>query len=383
MTDPYLQGPITGAPDGGAQAPGGEGGPTLDVSVSDGFGPWLEAARAAVAFTTYQASKLFLVGLSREREITVFERTFGRCMGLGASRDELWLATGFQLYRFENFLSPGQIHEGFDAVYVPLQAHTTGEADIHDVHGSAIGAPVFVATRFNCLATLDRRHSFIPLWKPPFISDIVAEDRCHLNGLAMRDGKPAYVTLIAATDVAGGWRDRRRDGGMLWDLRRGGPLVEGLSMPHSPRLYDGRLWMLNSGAGEFGWVDEAAGRFVPVAFLPGFARGMTFVGRHAVIGVSKPRREGAFQGLALNERLADAGREPLCAICVVNLDTGEVEHEMRLEGYVQELYDTVAIPGVRRPMALGFQTDEIRYFVRPGPIPQRRPKQAAPMGAEA
>ena len=59
---------------------------------------------------------------------------------------------------------------------------------------------------FGCLATLSERASFQPLWRPPFLSGLVPEDRCHLNGLAMRDGQPAYVTAVAASDVADGWR---------------------------------------------------------------------------------------------------------------------------------------------------------------------------------
>ena len=118
---------------------------------------------------------------------------------------------------------------------------------------------IFVNTLFGCLATFSPRASFQPLWRPPFLSALVPEDRCHLNGLAMRDGRPAYVTAVAASDVADGWRDRRRDGGCVIDVASGGIVASGLSMPHSPRWYRDRLWVLNSGTGEFGSVAAGGG----------------------------------------------------------------------------------------------------------------------------
>jgi uncharacterized protein (TIGR03032 family) len=73
-------------------------------------------------------------------------------------------------------------------------------------------------------------------------------------------------------------------------------VASGFSMPHSPRLYDGKLWLLNSGAGEFGVVDPVDGTFTPVCFCPGYARGLAFIGRYAVIGLSRPRRSQALPG---------------------------------------------------------------------------------------
>ncbi len=136
-------------------------------------------------------------------------------------------------------------------------------------------------------------------------------------------------------------------------------------MPHSPRLYRDTLWMLPAGTGEFGRIDQATGRFEPVCFLPGFARGLAFIGDHAVIGLSRPRENRTFEGLVLNERLEREGVAPKCAICIVNLKTGDLEHRLEIEGVVQELYDVAVLPGITRPMALGFRSDEIRFAVRP------------------
>lgn len=339
--------------------------PQLRLEGSRLFAAWLAGTGASLAFTTYQAGKLFLIGMKPDGRLSVFERSFPRCMGLWASPGTLWMASLYQLWRFENFLDPGERHEGHDAVYVPVAGHTTGDVDVHDIHQGAEG-PVFVATRLNCLATLSARYSLKEIWRPPFIDRLVVEDRCHLNGLAMRGGRPAYVTAVSRSNIAEGWREHRRNGGLVLDVASGEAVAGGLSMPHSPRLHRDRLWLLQAGTGEFGEVDPATGRFEPLCFLPGFARGLAFLGDHAVIGVSRPR-EGTFEGLALEERLAREGAAPRCGLYVVNLATGDIEHRLQIEGVVQELYDVAAIPGVTRPMALGFRTDEIRFMIRPEP----------------
>src|SRR3954466_1251607 len=171
------------------------------------------------------------------------------------------------------------------------------------------GRVVFVNTLYNCLAPPSERHSFAPLWKPPFISAIVKEDRCHLNGLAMAEGVPRYVTAVSRSDTIDGWRDRRASGGVVVDVQTGEIVIGGLSMPHSPRIYRDRLWLLNSGTGELGWIEpgesEATGKFHVVAFCPGFLRGLAFHGKYAFVGLSKPRYQ-RFEGLALDRKLADA-----------------------------------------------------------------------------
>jgi uncharacterized protein (TIGR03032 family) len=351
------------APAAPAQSPT----PQLALHASRQFVSWLEAQKVSLAFTTYQAGKLFLIGTGPDGRMSIFERSFERCMGLAGSDQTLWMSSIYQLWRFENVIPPGEAHDGYDRLYVPQMSFVTGDIDVHDIALDDAGEPIFVNTLFSCLARPSTTHSFAPVWQPPFITRLAAEDRCHLNGLALRDGKPAYVTLVGKSDVADGWREHRRGGGMVLDVATGEPVLTGLSMPHSPRWHDGKLWLLNSGAGEFGFADLAAGTFEPVAFCPGYARGLTIVGHFAVIGLSRPRpKTPTFEGLALGERLKEKGAEARCGLHVVDLRTGDATAWLRIEGVVEELYDVIVLPGVRRPQALGFKTDEIKRVIRIG-----------------
>ncbi len=341
--------------------------PRLEFLTSRQFPEWLAEHKLSIAFTTYQAGKLFFVGLQPEGRLSIFERTFSRCMGLcAAGTDTLFMSSLYQLWRFENVLPEEQSASGFDRLYVPRLAWTTGDIDIHDMAPGPDGPPVFVNTLFSCLATVGEGASFYPIWKPPFISKLAAEDRCHMNGMAMADGRPAYVTAVGRSDIADGWREKRMGGGIVIDVASGETVAEGLSMPHSPRLHGGKLWLLDSGTGWFGHIDPATGRFERVAFCPGYTRGLAFQGDFAIVGLSRPRNNRTFEGLALEDALREHDVEARAGLLVIDLRSGDIVHWLRLEGVVEELYDVVALPGVSRPMALGFKTDEIRRTLMVG-----------------
>jgi len=334
----------------------------LTLTSSRHFPAWLAGTGASLAFTTYQAGKLFLIGVGPDGRLSIFERSYPRAMGLAVSADgrSLALATRTQIQRLDNVLAPGGATEGgYDALYAPHASWVTGDLDAHDVGWGADGRPMFVNTLFSCIAAVSDGHSFRPLWRPPFVSRLAAEDRCHLNGMAMDGGAPRFATAVSRSDVADGWRDRRADGGVVIDVPSGEIAATGLSMPHSPRLHDGRLWLLNSGAGGFGHVDPASGRFEEVALCPGYARGLAFLGGHAVVGLSLARENRTFAGLPLDDRLRERDVEPRCGLAVFDLATGDMAHWLRIEGVVRELYDVAVLPGTRRPSALGFRTDEI------------------------
>ncbi len=335
------------------------------LTSSRGFPQWLAGAGGSIAFTTYQAGKVFFIGIQPDGKLSIFERTFARCMGLAVSDDarSLLLATHFQIYRFDNLLPAGKSHNGFDAVYVPRMSWITGDLDVHDIIFDADRRPVFVNTVFNCLAQASDGYSFKPVWRPPFISKLAAEDRCHLNGLAAENGEPRFMTAVARSDVCDGWRDRRTGGGVVLDIKSGEIVAKGLSMPHSPRVHDDKLWLLNSGTGELGFIDLETGKFEPVAFCPGYARGMSFAGNHAIVGLSLPRDNRTFQGLPLDDALASRDTEPRCGLAIFDLNTGDMTGWVRLEGVVRELYDVAFIPGIRRPSAIGLKSNEILHIV--------------------
>jgi uncharacterized protein (TIGR03032 family) len=336
--------------------------PKLELLASRHFTTWLAEQRISLAVTTYQSNKLFLLGLRPDGQLSGHERTFARCMGLWSNGQTIWLTSQYQIWRLENALRPGELADGFDRLYVPRVGYVTGDVDAHDIAPDAEGRPIFVNTLFGCLATLSERESFRPLWRPPFLSKLAAEDRCHLNGLAVSEGVPQYVTACGEADVVDGWRDQRTGGGCVIDVSRNQVVARGLSMPHSPRLAGERLWLLDSGTGHFGYLDLERGKFERVAFCPGYARGLALVGNYAVVGLSKPR-EQTFKGLPLDAELQQRGATSRCGLQVIDLNTGNVVHWLRIEGGVDELYDVVSLPGVARPKAFGFKTDEIRRNV--------------------
>jgi uncharacterized protein (TIGR03032 family) len=345
----------------------------VTYSMSPGLPGFLGAQRIALAVSSYQSGKFYLLGQNVDGGLLVDERFFRKAMGICVSdKDTLLLATLFQIVRFKNVLEGDQrINDVFDACYVPRETFVTGELDAHDVGVLKDGRVVFVNTLYNCLATTSERHSFTPLWKPPFISKIVKEDRCHLNGLAMAEGVPRYVTAVSRSDTIDGWRDRRSDGGVVIDVQSGEIVIGGLSMPHSPRIHGGRLWVLNSGTGELGWIEPGDGataaKFHALAFCPGFLRGLAFHGDYAFVGLSKPRYE-RFEGLALDQKLADADSEPWCGVQVIDLKSGACVHWFRLDGAVAELYDLAVVPGAMRPMSLGFGSNEILGLITHDPL---------------
>lgn len=332
---------------------------SMQVVGSRNFETWLESQNVSLAVSTYTAGKLMLVGRKSAGGLGLFERTFNRCMGLWSNGQTLFAGTAFQIWRFENILRAGE-EDDFDRIYVPRVGYTTGDIDVHDI-AFADDELWFVTTLFSSVATLSERDSFKARWQPPFVSRVAAEDRCHLNGLAMKGARPRYATAVAETDMAAAWRDHRRAGGVLMDISQNSVLLRGLSMPHSPRVYEDRLWLLDSGRGNLGYVDGE--RFEPVAFLPGYARGLAVAGDYAIVGVSRPRNEPTFAGLQLEDELRKRGAKAKCGVYVVNLNSGDIEHWLEFSDPIHELYEVVTLDGVRRPKALGFKTKEIRYTV--------------------
>ena len=337
--------------------------PNFEVRPSRQFVNWMAEQELSLGFSTYQSGKVFLLGHNQQKRLSIFERSFPRPMGLWTNGQTMLMSSLYQIFRSYNTLPEGETNEGYDRLFVPKLSYITGDLDVHDLQlDPGTDQPIFINTLFCCLATTSKEHSFKPLWKPSFVTQLAPEDRCHLNGLAMKDGKPAFVTAVSETNVAEGWREHRGNGGVVIDVESNEVVCRGLSMPHSPRWHKDKLWLANSGTGEYGFVDFDRGKFEPVTFCPGFIRGATMHGNFAVVGLSKPRNN-TFQGLALDDRLEKEKVGARSGLYVIDLKTGSTPHWLHTEGIVSELYDVVSLPGVQRPSMIGFQNDQIRRVI--------------------
>ena len=329
------------------------------ISVSRGLASWLTKNSTSFAFTSYQSKRLFLVGTMPDGTVSVHQQVFSRAMGICWDRGGLWLASKVQIWRLENILPDGMTAQGrFDLTLMPRKTFITGDIDVHELAVDGQGRPIFVATHYSCLATLDPVDSFRPIWKPSFISELAREDRCHMNGLGMLDGKPKYVTADSQTDVASGWHGRPLPKGVVIDVDTDRIVTDQLSMPHSPRVApDGKLYAVDSGRGFLVEVDKETGSLRDVAFCPGFLRGLAIVNGHALVTVSKPRY-GKFEDMPIAEEMAKRNATPMCGILVIDLATGATVEWLRIEGDVHELFTVELMPGIRCPMAVGPSTEE-------------------------
>lgn len=298
----------------------------------------------SLAVSTYQAGKLVLVRANDGVANTHF-RSFDAPMGLAYDRGRLAVGTRGSVQVFHDQpavaarLEPND--PPHDACFMPRSQHTTGHIAIHEIAwaGDELWA---VNTLFSCLCTFDAAHSFVPRWRPPFITGYSPADRCHLNGFCLEAGTPRFATALGTSDEPNGWRTSKATGGVLMDVPSGEFVARGLSMPHSPRLYDGQLWVLESGAGSLSVVDRATGQLTPVAMLPGFTRGLAFAGPYAFVGLSQVRESALFSGLPITERLPLEERR--CGVYVVDVRTGQLVALLRFEDGVQEVFAVELLP---------------------------------------
>jgi len=284
---------------------------------------------------------------------------FDKPMGLAVDRNRLFVGTQTGIREFRSVpdvakrLVPPNRN---DAVYVFRNYYVTGNVDVHEIALGTNDECWFVNTRFSCLCTLDREHSFRPRWRPRFISGLSPEDRCHLNGMAMMNGRPRWLTALGATDTAEGWRANKTNGGVLLDYDTRDVIVHGLAMPHSPRWYRNRLWVLESSRGKLATVDLASGKVETVARVPGFARGLDFAGPLAFVGLSQLRETNTFVDIPHSEDNADNRS----GVWVVNIETGETIAILKFGEAVQETFAVQTVPGILFPEVID-ETNEVTH----------------------
>jgi uncharacterized protein (TIGR03032 family) len=327
----------------------------VQTEFSRGFGDWLIANRVGLVCSTYHTGYLLFIGVRADGRPVPSAASFSPlAMGLWASSSQrIYLGTAAEIWRLENILDSNELaNEIFDRFYAPRTAELTGDINVHELSVDANGQVLFVNTRYSCLATISETRAFRPLWKPKFISRLAPEDRCHLNGLAMENGRARYMTACSKGDVLESWRSNRRDGGVLIDIETDAIIADGLYMPHSPRVGSDALYLLESERGYLVRIDRQSGKREDVAFCPGFARGLAFVSHYAVVTVSLPR-SGTFEGTPIAQAMKANGATPRCGLLVIDLRNGNIVQWLWLRGDVTELFDVGVIPNSRCPRGIG------------------------------
>lgn len=332
------------------------------------FRKWLIQNKVSLGFTTYEAGKLIIIGPGLSGGTALTERNFERCMALWVDQNDsqdIYISTHHHIWKLENGLEPNTYFEGeWDRVYLPRSSHVTGGVDVHDIMRANDNNLYGVITGYNCIAKIDHdeKGSFSPYWKPPFIDAIVGEDRCHLNGLCLDKGEPAYVSMVAKSNEAGGWRDSKSDGGIIMDMRNNEVIVSKLCMPHTPRIYNQQLWFLEAGKGYLCKVDKESKKVERLLWLPGFLRGLRFYKNYALVCSSAPRDE-TFKGLPLDKELENRNKEAECALNIINLDTMDIECSLKITGSVKEIYDVCILEDCQQPLLYGIEGEDIRKIV--------------------
>ena len=319
----------------------------------------LTQLHCSLAITTYQAGKLIFLSPDGENSMRQLPRDFNKAMGLAIHENHMAIATKDEVVVLANApeLAAGYpIKPGFyDAFFVPRATYYTGGIDIHDMDWDGNGKLWGVNTLFSSLVTIDDYYSFRPQWTPPFIKSFESCDFCHLNGMAMVNQKPKYVTMFGQTTIPKGWRNGVETNGLVMDIESNEVIVQSLPMPHSPRWFDGALYCLLSATGQLIRIDVGSGKYDVITQLKGFVRGMAKRGDYLFIGLSKLRQNAStFRDIAISKHAV------YCGIEITHLPTGANVGNIRYQQSVEEIYDVQVLPGVLKPGILNHTTDTHR-----------------------
>lgn len=319
----------------------------IRCSHSDSLPALLAQLRLSVLISTYQTGHLVAVSV-REGRLALAFHQFERAMGIAVKPGTIAVCTRKEVWFLRDTPDiAAKLPGHHDACFLARTSHFTDDIEAHEA--AWVGEREFwiVNTLFSCLCVLHPHYSFSPHWRPPFISALRPEDRCHLNGVAVMDGQPRYVTALAKTDTPSGWRAVKNNGGCLIEVPSGHIVSRGLSLPHSPRVDGSRIFFLHSGQGELAMADAKTGQLTSVAPVPGVSRGLAIHGGYAFIGLSKARP--TLEGVPIV-----AERDKLrCGLWVVNLQTGTVAAHLEFHTGVEEIFDVQVLPGIVKPYISG------------------------------
>lgn len=310
-----------------------EAAPPIELRLHGDFLDWLAAAGGTLAVTTYNSGKLAFFSAPAGRLTATYWR-FPRPMGLAVAGDRLAMISRDHVWRFRQ--APELTVES---------VHYTGRLDAHDVAVDRRGL-LFANTRFNCVARPSERVNFQRHWQPSFIAQVQAADCCHLNGIGVKEGRLAMATAFCESADPAAWRRGDRfASGVLIDARRNRVAVRGLCMPHSPRWHDGRWWLCNSGEGSLCVLDERRRTCEPVAYLPGFTRGLCFAAGSAVVGLSRIRRRHILDAPPVRRRF----KQLRSGIALVNPARGVETGALEFVAAGREVYDVTFFKWPKMP----------------------------------
>jgi uncharacterized protein (TIGR03032 family) len=348
----------------------------IDYQVSLDFVALLEQFGCSLVISNYQSSTVMTFSsLGNGRPVQMFA-PFHAAMGLAIDGDRLAVAAKNEIVVLSNVrrLAPSfpKYPNLFDGYFVPRVRYVTGQVALHDMVFQG-GDILAVNTRYSCICRIDGFHNFVPIWQPPFISAVQPGDHCHLNGMALEDGEIRYATALGTSDEPRGWNAGRLTGGVLMEVPSGRIVIDGLCMPHSPRLIGGRLYLTEAGTGTLVEIDRTTGSRRPIVTLPGFARGLAEHGGYLFIGLSLVRGEHPFDGLPIAQKGADL----ICGVVAVEIATGKVAGTLRYTGGCTEIHDIQVMAGTRVLGICGNDSDtstlaidlpDIGFWLDPEPV---------------
>lgn len=320
---------------------------SINFEISRNMDIWLNNQLCSIVCTSYKTNLVFTFGKFGNK-INVWYSQFNRPMELYVD-DNIYLGTQVGIVSFINNIDESITKDNvnqvvYDGNYIPNKINFTGDIDIHDIYKLNSGL-YFVSSQLNsiCVINNSTKYNFDIFWTPSFISKknnrVPKEDRCHLNSCCPVNGKIKYACMVSDSDISGGWRDNRVGGGLIIDIDTDEVVCSNLCMPHSLQYYYGKLYVLDSGTGRFGYInfeeEDTSKRFKEICFIPGFLRGLKFINNYAVIGMSMDRHENIFSGLPLCDKMKEKKINPKCGIKIVNINTGDIEHSIELINVIE------------------------------------------------
>ena len=326
------------------------------ASYSSNLAELLLSLKCSIVVSTYQAGKLVFISPKDQHKMVQLPRTFKKPMGIALDGDRLAVASTSEIIVLKNSTELALSYPGkqgiYDAMFMPRATYYTGGVDIHDLH---FGADKLwaVNTSFSCICTIDEQYSFTPVWRPKFIDRYVSEDRCHLNGMVMQNGTPLYVSTLGTGNTYQSWRENITSGGAIIHVPSGEIVIDGLAMPHSPQLIDGKLYCLLSAKEELICIDPEKGSYDVIKKIPGFVRGMARLGDHLFICTSKLRQNSStFKHLEIAQKANRAG------LIVLHLPTTSIVANFEWKTSVDEIYDIQVLPNILRPNIVNTYEDK-------------------------